>query len=245
MGSALSGWISGQREIKPLSTPLCSRPKQNNDDKHTPNTTQQELAAAFGPASVADVVLAIQAECDAQGLRMLQRFLEERRVAAIAADAAGRGPGGGAGGGGGGGGGGPDPRAVEPLVQEVVLLLQRSEEYGAFMLGKVRAAVHDHFLLQQREQRAREREQQQQQQHDHGGGAAAGAGGHQQQQDGALGRQPSTAGGGELARRASVAGSELGRRASLSAGGVVADVLSPEAAAAAAAAVAAAEAKYR
>jgi hypothetical protein len=48
----------------------------------------QELAAAFGPAAIADVVLAVQAECDTQGLRMLQRFLEARRVAAVAADAA-------------------------------------------------------------------------------------------------------------------------------------------------------------
>jgi hypothetical protein len=48
----------------------------------------QELAATFGPAAIADVVLAVQAECDAQGLRMLQRFLEARHVAATAADAA-------------------------------------------------------------------------------------------------------------------------------------------------------------
>jgi hypothetical protein len=37
---------------------------------------------------VADVVLAVQSECDTQGLRMLQRFLEDRRVAAVAAGAA-------------------------------------------------------------------------------------------------------------------------------------------------------------
>lgn len=48
----------------------------------------QELSATFGPAAVADVVLAVQAECDVQGLRLLQRFLEARHVAAIAGDAA-------------------------------------------------------------------------------------------------------------------------------------------------------------
>lgn len=61
--------------------------------------TLQEVASAFGPAAVADVVLALQAECDTQGLRLLQRFLEARRVPAVAADSARR-----------GGGEGPDPR---------------------------------------------------------------------------------------------------------------------------------------
>ncbi|KAI8468195.1 MAG: component of oligomeric golgi complex 4 [Monoraphidium minutum] len=104
---------------------------------------EKELAAAFGPLALVDVVLAVQGECDAQGLRMLQRFLEERRVAAVAGDAARH-----QAGVGGGRAEGPDPRAVEPLVQEVVLLIQRSEEYSAFMLAKIRAALAEHFAQQ-------------------------------------------------------------------------------------------------
>ncbi|GBF96968.1 hypothetical protein Rsub_09048 [Raphidocelis subcapitata] len=103
---------------------------------------EAEISAAFGPAAVADVVLAVQSECDAQGLRMLRRFQEARRVAAIAADAAraqATGPGAG------GKPEGPDPRAVEPLVQEIVLLVQRSEEYNSFMVAKMKAALKQHF----------------------------------------------------------------------------------------------------
>lgn len=56
---------------------------------HAVNIPQsQELSATFGPAAVADVALAVQGECDGQGLRLLQRFLEERRVAAVASEAA-------------------------------------------------------------------------------------------------------------------------------------------------------------
>jgi hypothetical protein len=41
---------------------------------------EQAIVSAFGAAALLDVVLGLQAECDSQGLRMLQRFVEARRV---------------------------------------------------------------------------------------------------------------------------------------------------------------------
>jgi ribosomal protein S6E (S10) len=44
---------------------------------------EQDEAAiqeTFGAAALLDVIVGVQAECDSQGLRMLQRFVEARRV---------------------------------------------------------------------------------------------------------------------------------------------------------------------
>lgn len=42
---------------------------------------EQAITSTFGAAAFLDVVVGVQAECDSQGLRMLQRFVEARRVA--------------------------------------------------------------------------------------------------------------------------------------------------------------------
>jgi hypothetical protein len=117
----------------------------------------------------------------------------------------------------------PPPRAVEPLVQEIVLLIQRSEEYNTFMTGKMRHAIMEHFTQQAQAQAPPPP----------GGDKAGGGGAHHQQAaaTAAATAADHPAGGGALGRRASLAGPGAG--------------LSPELAAQAAAAVQAAEAKYR
>lgn len=42
---------------------------------------EQAVTSTFGAGAFLDVVVGVQAECDSQGLRMLQRFVEARRVA--------------------------------------------------------------------------------------------------------------------------------------------------------------------
>jgi hypothetical protein len=215
---------------------------------------------------VADVVLAVQGECDAQGLRLLQRYLEARRVAEVAGDAARHQ----AGGSGGGRGEGPDPRwaggvivgsparpharpafvhadalaqptpptvfpspfpqkinqrAVEHLVQEIVLLIQRSEEYNTFMVAKMRAAITEHFA------NAGHQQQQQQQQQGEERDAAARAAGDK--------LQPQPSGG--LGRRGSLVGASSGGAAAADGGAVLGGELAQQAAAA----QQAAEAKFR
>lgn len=110
-------------------------------------------------------------------------------------------------------------------MQEIVLLIQRSEEYNTFMLSKVRAALADHFAHHQQQQQGGDH-------HRPGGGVAGGAAG----------------GEGD-------AGEPIGRRGSLTARDAGAPPDTPTAAAAAAtaaeaqqqavAAMSAAEAKYR
>jgi hypothetical protein len=44
---------------------------------------ESSIVSTFGAAALLDVVVGLQAECDSQGLRMLQRFVEARRVAQL------------------------------------------------------------------------------------------------------------------------------------------------------------------
>lgn len=44
---------------------------------------ESSIVSTFGAAALLDVVVGLQAECDSQGLRMLQRFMEARRVAQL------------------------------------------------------------------------------------------------------------------------------------------------------------------
>lgn len=44
---------------------------------------ESSIVSTFGAAALMDVVVGLQAECDSQGLRMLQRFVEARRVAQL------------------------------------------------------------------------------------------------------------------------------------------------------------------
>lgn len=41
---------------------------------------ESSIVSTFGATALLDVVVGLQAECDSQGLRMLQRFVEARRV---------------------------------------------------------------------------------------------------------------------------------------------------------------------
>lgn len=44
---------------------------------------ESSVVNTFGAAALLDVVVGLQAECDSQGLRMLQRFVEARRIAQL------------------------------------------------------------------------------------------------------------------------------------------------------------------
>lgn len=44
---------------------------------------ESPIVGTFGAAALLDVVVGLQAECDSQGLRMLQRFVEARRVSQL------------------------------------------------------------------------------------------------------------------------------------------------------------------
>lgn len=44
---------------------------------------ESSIVSTFGAAALLDVVVGLQAECDSQGLRMLQRFVEARRVSQL------------------------------------------------------------------------------------------------------------------------------------------------------------------
>jgi hypothetical protein len=44
---------------------------------------ESPIVSTFGAAALLDVVVGLQAECDSQGLRMLQRFVEARRVSQL------------------------------------------------------------------------------------------------------------------------------------------------------------------
>eukprot|EP00878_Enallax_costatus_P016453 GHUV01017258.1.p1 GENE.GHUV01017258.1~~GHUV01017258.1.p1 ORF type:complete len:570 (+),score=170.72 GHUV01017258.1:179-1888(+) len=100
---------------------------------------EQAITSTFGAAAFLDVVVGVQAECDSQGLRMLQRFVEARRVAQHVNEAQSRKR-----------AASPAPTAATPqattkhievLIQELVLLVQRSEEYSAFMAARMKDAV--------------------------------------------------------------------------------------------------------
>lgn len=65
----------------------------------------QVITDTFGPTALLDVVVGAQGECDRQGVRMLARYLEAKRVQQLVAEAqsskrSSMGPGGAAGGGG-------------------------------------------------------------------------------------------------------------------------------------------------
>jgi hypothetical protein len=45
------------------------------------------IQETFGAAALLDVIVGVQAECDSQGLRMLQRFVEARRVVQLVNEA--------------------------------------------------------------------------------------------------------------------------------------------------------------
>lgn len=40
----------------------------------------QVIVATFGPGALVDVVAGVQQECDAQGVRLLQRYLEAKQI---------------------------------------------------------------------------------------------------------------------------------------------------------------------
>ncbi|KAK9819498.1 hypothetical protein WJX81_007056 [Elliptochloris bilobata] len=99
------------------------------------------LREAFGPQAVLEAASGLQRACDEQGTRVLQRFVQLRRLpqlvkevgslsaAGRSADASAAMP--------------PpvDPRQVEGYLEELLLLCQRSEEYAQFVLGAMAAAV--------------------------------------------------------------------------------------------------------
>ncbi|KAF8060573.1 COG4 [Scenedesmus sp. PABB004] len=99
------------------------------------------LVGAFGARALADVVVGVQAEVDAAGVRMLDRFLEARRVAALISDAQGRKRASPLPPGGGGGDAVAATKQVEAVIQELVLLVARSEEYFGFMSSRMAEAV--------------------------------------------------------------------------------------------------------
>lgn len=90
---------------------------------------EEVLAEDFGPGALPRAVLELHAECDARGAQILRRFIEHRQIARVAQLVGRRGTGEPL----------PDPRQVEALLEEMLLLCQRSEEYNAFMLAKLNA----------------------------------------------------------------------------------------------------------
>lgn len=106
---------------------------------------ESSIVSTFGAAALLDVVVGLQAECDSQGLRMLQRFMEARRVAQLVNDAAGKkrsGPAAGAAGAATGADTRISTKQIEVLIQELVVLVQRSEEYTYFLTSHMRDAVN-------------------------------------------------------------------------------------------------------
>ncbi|CAD7704433.1 unnamed protein product [Ostreobium quekettii] len=110
---------------------------------------EQILFEFYGENAVLDLIASLQQECDAQGSRIIQRFLEAKKLlrlvkevglkknkdmALMAASAT-----------------LVDPRDVEGYLEEVLLLCQRSEEYNLFMLGKMADAVAPKTLSPVRE----------------------------------------------------------------------------------------------
>ena len=114
------------------------------------------VADTYGALAVLDLARALHEECDAHGARILQRYCEHRRLrqlvaAAVAAaspdkarpadadPAAAR----------------ADPRQVEEYLEEVLVLYQRCEEYNAYLLAAMTAAVAPDPLGTAREQAVR------------------------------------------------------------------------------------------
>lgn len=89
------------------------------------------LIEGFGAGALSRAVLELHAECDARGAQVLRRFIEQRQIARVAQLVGRRGTGEAL----------PDPRQVEALLEEMLLLCQRSEEYNAFMLAKLNAGA--------------------------------------------------------------------------------------------------------
>lgn len=88
----------------------------------------------FGAAAPQALVQELQKECDIRGAHVLQRFVEHRRLPALARRArthsAARAADGDA----------VDPREIEGFLDEMLMLGQRVEEYTGFMLAQMRAA---------------------------------------------------------------------------------------------------------
>eukprot|EP00891_Asterochloris_glomerata_P008941 jgi/Astpho2/8941/Aster-02621 len=94
---------------------------------------QQWVVDTFGREALLQTVLGLQEECDIQGSRLVQRYIEDRKLERLvheigAAGAASRGdtpsghmP--------------VDPREVEGHLEEMLELCKRSEQYSHFMLG--------------------------------------------------------------------------------------------------------------
>lgn len=95
----------------------------------------------FGGLAPRELVRELQKECDIRGTLVLQRFVEHRRLAALARRAR-------RGGGEGDSAGGDavDPREVESFLEEMLLLGQRVEEFSGFMVAQLRAAHADEVL---------------------------------------------------------------------------------------------------
>jgi len=118
------------------------------------------VADTYGAAAVLDLALDLHAECDAHGARILQRYCEPRRlgqlvgevVAAAAPDKTKKGD---AGGDGASAGALPTPQLVEEYLEEVLILYQRCEEYNAYLLAAMAAAVAPDPLGAAREQAVR------------------------------------------------------------------------------------------
>ncbi|GMH33415.1 hypothetical protein BSKO_01249 [Bryopsis sp. KO-2023] len=100
---------------------------------------EEVLKQTFGVEAVLEAITSLQHECDSRGSKIIQRYLEARRLPRLVKEV------------------GlrkhkdmalmagtttlVDPREVENFLQEVLLLCQRSEEYNQFMLGKMSAAI--------------------------------------------------------------------------------------------------------
>ncbi|KAK9830013.1 hypothetical protein WJX72_009198 [[Myrmecia] bisecta] len=111
---------------------------------------EEFLHEAFGADAILDVILGLQQECDAQGTRIVQRFISYRRlpqtmkeISNVSAakrmegSADGMAP--------------VDSRKVEGCLEEMLLVCQRSEEYNQFMLAKMSGAVAPKALGASRE----------------------------------------------------------------------------------------------
>lgn len=113
------------------------------------------VAETYGPAAVLDLARALHEECDAHGARILQRYCEHRRLRQLVAAAVAAAS--------------PekaraadepappraDPRQVEEYLEEVLVLYQRCEEYNAYLLAAMAAAVAPDPLGAAREQAVR------------------------------------------------------------------------------------------
>lgn len=90
---------------------------------------EEVLSSEFGAGAAQRAVTELHAECDARGAQILRRFIDHRQLQRLCQAVSRRAAGEAA----------PDPREVESHLEEMLLLCQRSEEYNAFMLAKLRS----------------------------------------------------------------------------------------------------------